>query len=53
MYAYISPPAMVRLSKPAHSREGAFIQRRVEVTMTLEVVERTFAYKPEITSMGT
>ena len=43
MYAYISPPAMVRLDKPAQAREGPITQRRVVVTMTLDVVGRTFA----------
>lgn len=27
MYAYISPPAMVHLSKPAHYREVAFTDK--------------------------
>jgi len=27
MYAYISPPVMVRLGKPAHSCEGAFTDK--------------------------
>ena len=46
MYAYISPPVMVRLSKPAHSCEGAFTDKTGGCNSKADVVERTFAQAP-------
>ncbi len=46
MYAYISPPVMVHLSKPAHSCEGAFTDKTGGCNSEADVVERTLAYKP-------
>ena len=52
MYAYISPPVMVRLSKPAHSCEGAFTDKTGGCNSKADVVERTLAYKPEVSTDG-
>ena len=46
MYAYISPPVMVRLGKPAHYREVAFTDKTGGCNSKADVVERTLAYKP-------
>jgi len=40
MYAYISPPAMVHLSKPAHYREVAFTDKTGGCNSKTDVVER-------------
>jgi len=53
MYAYISPPAMVHLSKPAHYREVAFTDKTGGCNNEASVVERTHIVEPEITSKGT
>ena len=46
MYAYISPPAMVHLSKPAHYREVAFTDKTGGCNSKADVVERMSVYVP-------
>ena len=46
MYAYISPPAMVHLSKPDKSRERSFVDKTGGGNDNVNDVERTFTYKP-------
>ena len=47
MYAYISPPVMVLLSKPDKIREGSFIDKTGGGNSNVDVVERMFVYVPE------
>ena len=47
MYAYISPPEMVQLRKPAHYREVAFTDKTGGCNNEASVVERMSAYAPE------
>jgi hypothetical protein len=47
MYAYISLPAMVHLSKPAHSGDGAFTDKTGGCNSKADVVERMFAQAPQ------
>ena len=46
MYAYISPPAMVHLSKPAHYREVAFTDKTGGCNSKADVMERMDAQAP-------
>ena len=46
MYAYISPPVMVHLSKPAHYREVAFTDKTGGCNSKADVVERMYVYWP-------
>ena len=46
MYAYISPPVMVHLSKPAHSCEGAFTDKTGGCNSEASVAERMSVYVP-------
>jgi hypothetical protein len=46
MYAYISPPAMVHLSKPAHCREAAFTDKTGGCNSKADVMERMDAQAP-------
>ena len=46
MYAYISPPAMVHLSKPAHYREVAFTDKTGGCNSEASVLERMSVYVP-------
>ena len=43
---------MVRLSKPAHSCEGAFTDKTGGCNSKADVVERTFAQAPEVSMDG-
>jgi hypothetical protein len=47
MYAYISPPAMVHLSKPAHYREVAFTDKTGGCNSKADVWERTHIDRPQ------
>lgn len=47
MYAYISPPEMVHLSKPAQVREDLFTDKTGGDNSKADVVERMFTYKPD------
>ncbi len=46
MYAYISPPAMVRLGKPAYTREGAITDKTGGCNCKASVLERMSVYVP-------
>jgi hypothetical protein len=52
MYAYISPPAMVHLSKPAHYREVAFTDKTGGCNSKADVVERMFAQAPAMVTQA-
>jgi len=47
MYAYISPPVMVHLSKPAHSCEGAFTDKTGGCNSKADVGGRTLFDVPQ------
>ena len=46
MYAYISPPEMVRLSKPAHCREAAITDKTGGCNSEASVLERMSVHVP-------
>ena len=52
MYAYISPPVMVRQRKPAHCGDTAFTDKTGGCNSKADVVERTFAQRPEVSTDG-
>ena len=52
MYAYISPPVMVHLSKPAHYREVAFTDKTGGCNSKADVVERMFAQAPAMVTQA-
>ena len=43
---------MVHLSKPAHCGDTAFTDKTGGCNSKADVVERTFAYKPEVSTDG-
>ncbi len=47
MYAYISPPAMVHLGKPAHYREVAFTDKTGGCNSKADVWGRTLFDVPQ------